>query len=173
MGDLNNIFSKLNIMEQSQLNKYINVEINTVRNEANERITAAKKALEKDKQEIRKYYEDKNTETWKRIEASLYTGMRENHVSNERIDKIFARVKELNQKHELLIGEETKSEYKILEDKDWQKMIELLADVSCKNCKEHSAKCEVYPLLKKYKVPYSGEKGKCKYAYFRIGKKVV
>lgn len=178
MGELKNIFSKLNIMEQVQLNKYINREINktVMSNQVriDEEVEAAQKELDKREQNMKEYYIKANDETWHRIETLLHIAMREHHISEERIKKIDARVNEISKEHngEILLGEERKSEYKVLEDADFQRMIELLLDSNCKNCHIRHNKCEVYELLKKYNIPHEG-KGKCKYAYFKIGKKVV
>lgn len=162
MGELNNIFSKLNIADQMQLNRYINKEINT-------KIMLANQELENTADEKERYLQELNDKTWQRIETSLHVSMREHHISEDRIKKIDKRVLELNQNSEekLLIGEEQKSEYKILEDKDFQQTIELLMDSNCRNCHSRHDKCEVYKLLKKYNIPYSPSKCKCKYAYRR------
>lgn len=168
MGDLKNIFSKLNIAEQMQLNSYINKAIK-------KELLSNSVELEKAAEEKEKILKDLNDKTWERIETFLHIAMRELHISPERIKKIDARVLALSNEcnDKLLIGEERKTEFKILKDADFQNMVELLMDSSCKNCKQHSKKCEVHQLLKKYNIPYSGCKGKCKYAYYKIGKKVV
>jgi hypothetical protein len=168
MGDLNNIFSRLNIMEQIQLNKYINAEIN-------KKVMLASQELEKEATKKEKILEEMNDKTWKVIETSIHLAMRENRISEERINKIDARILELNQNsgEKLLIGEEQESDYKILESRDFAKMIEALLEGNCKNCHSRHSKCEVYGLLKKYNIPHSEGKGKCKYSYLKIGKKVV
>lgn len=167
MGELNNIFSKLNIAEQMQLNKYINKEVNT-------KVMFANRELEKAADEKEKYLEELNNKTWQSIETMLHMAMREHRVSEERIKKIDARVNEISKSMngKLLLGEERKSEFKILEDKDFQQMIELLIDSNCKNCHSRNYKCEVYGLLKKYNIPHAPGKCKCKYGYLKIGKKV-
>lgn len=167
MGELNNIFSRLNIMEQIQLNKYINAEIN-------KKVMLASQELEKEAARKEKILEEMNNKTWQVIETSIHLAMRENRISEERINKIDARILELNQNsgEKLLIGEEQESDYKILESRDFAKMIEALLEGNCKNCHSRHNKCEVYGLLKKYNIPHEG-KGKCKYSYLKIGKKVV
>jgi uncharacterized protein YPO0396 len=168
VGELNNIFSKLNIIEQNQLNNYINREVN-------KKIMLAERNLEKLADEKEKYLEGLNNKTWETIETILHMSMREYHISEERIKKIDARVNEISKSMDgkLLLGEERKSEFKILEDKDFQQMIELLMDSNCKNCHNRNYKCEVYGLLKKYNIPQVNGKCKCKYGYLKIGKKVV
>jgi hypothetical protein len=114
-------------------------------------------------------YIDTNNKTWQRIETSIHVAMRENRISEDRIKRIDKRVLELNQTEgeKLLLGEETKSEYKILEETDFQKMFELLAYKYCNSCTSKNNKCEVYPLMKKYGIPNVNEGFKCKYAYRR------
>jgi hypothetical protein len=155
-------------MEQIQLNQYINREIN-------KKVLENAKELEKVAAEKEKYLEELNNQTWQRIETLLHVAMRENRISPERINKIDARVLELSNENggeRLLLGEERKSDYKILESRDFAKMIEALLEGNCKNCHSRHNKCEVYGLLKKYNIPHEG-KGKCKYSYLKIGKKAV
>jgi uncharacterized protein YPO0396 len=169
MGGLENIFKKLNIMERNQLNNYID-------QQASIKMMKNTKELEELASKKEKYLEELNNNTWQRIETFIHIAMREHKISEERIKKIDARVLELSNENEgekLLIGEERKTEYKIMQSDDFAKMVELLMDSNCKNCHEKHSKCEVYELLKKYNIPYSPFKGKCKYSYLKIGKKVI
>lgn len=172
MKGIGNIFNKLSLPEQMQLNAYVNREVTTalLKHQANVKneIDKVQENLEKDQKEMREYYMNTNNKTWQRVETSLHVAMREHHISEERINKIDKRVLELNKKapeEDLLIGEEVKSEYKILTDADFAKIIELSAHAYCKNCTMQSGKCELYPLLKKYNIPEIKEDFKCKYAY--------
>lgn len=172
MKGIENIFNKLNIAEQMQLNTYLNREITAaiLKQDADieQRIGKAEKELMEEQKRIRQYYVDMNDETWGRVETSLHVAMREARISEERINKIDKRVLELNKQapeKELLLGEEVKSDYKILIDADFQKIIELSAHAYCKDCSMSCGKCELYPMLKKYNIPEVNEGFKCKYAY--------
>lgn len=171
MKGITNIFNKLNVIEQGQLNAYLNREITTalLKNDAkvHKEVEEVEKKLAEEQRQMRQYYLDTNNETWQRVETSLHVAMREHRISNERIDKIDKRVLELNKQapEDLLLGEEVKSQYKILADLDFAKLIELVAHGYCKDCKMSSCKCELYPLLKKYNIPYISNEGKCRYAY--------
>lgn len=111
-----------------------------------------------------------NDDTWHRIETWIHMSMREAHISEKRIKSIDARVLELSKQYEdkLLIGEDLKSEYKVMEDEDFHSIIENLIEGNCRGCNKHGKDCEVFGILKKYGIPYpTGERKKCKYGYRR------
>ena len=160
---ISNILSKLNIGEQMELRAYIGKQVE-------KKALQMQGELEKAATEREDVLKKLNDDTWHRIETWLHMAMREHKISEKRIKDIDARVLELANKYEnkLLIGEDIKSKYKVLEDEDFRSIIEILIDRSCRNCNKHSKGCEVFGILKKYDIPYpTGERRKCKYGYGR------
>jgi hypothetical protein len=154
--------SKLNIMEQAELNKYINTEVN---------LRVSKAAYEE-----MAAYKQTNDNTWQQIETWLYTSMREHKISKERIKDIEKRIIELADEQEklgvnnILIGESPKSKYKVLTDEDFQYILENLLHSNCFNCNKKHKNCDIFNILQKYKVPYfTGYHHACKYGYNENG----
>lgn len=158
-----NVLPKLNIMEQAEIRTYINRQVES-------RVLQMEGELHKAATERENILEEQNNNTWQMIETWLHKSMREHKISEERIKHIDARVLELSKEYEgkLLIGEDLKSDYKVMTGEDFRSIIENLIDSNCRNCNKHHKECSVFKILKKYSVPYpTGEKHKCKYGFER------
>lgn len=104
-------------------------------------------------------------EKWHKITKILIAALRKNHISEERIRKIDKDMLELDDLGLESINEKSK-DIKVLSIKDFEDLIELAIDTSCRDCKKHNKHCKVFYILKRYNVPKpSGDKAKCKYAY--------
>ncbi len=158
---VSNILNKLNIAEQMELGSYISKQVE-------KKTLQMQGELEKAATEREDVLKKLNDDTWHRIETWLHMAMREHKISENRIKDIDSRVLELSKLYgdKLLIGEELKSDYKVMEDEDFRSIIEILIDRSCRGCNRHNKGCEVFGILKKYGIPYpTGERKKCKYGY--------
>lgn len=158
---VSNILNKLNIAEQMELRSYISKQVE-------EKILQATEEMDKRATNMENEISKVNDNTWQLIENWLHMAMRETHISKKRIKDIDSRVLELSKQYDgkLLIGEDIKSEYKVMADEDFRSIMEILIDRNCRDCNKHSKGCEVFGILKKYGIPHpTGERKKCKYGY--------
>jgi quinol monooxygenase YgiN len=156
-----NVLTKLNIGQQMEIRAYINKQVES-------RTLKMEGELHRAATEREENIKEQNNQTWQMIETWLHRAMREHHISEERIKHIDARVLELSKEYEgkLLIGEDLKSDYKVMTGEDFRSIIENLIDSNCRNCNKHHKECSVFKILKKYGIPYpTGERKKCKYGY--------
>ncbi len=158
---VSNVLLKLNIAEQMEIKAYINKQVES-------KVLQMEGELHKAATEKENSITETNNHTWQLIENWLHIAMREHKISKERIKHIDTRVLELSKEYDgkMLIGEDIKSDYKVIDDVDFRSIIENLLDSNCRNCNKHHKECDIFEILKKYNIPYpTGFKGKCKYGY--------
>jgi len=156
------IFDKLNIMEQAELNKYINQEVS-------KKVLENTNLLHQAADEKEKILTDLNDKTWNLINDYLTLSMRENRISQERVDAIYKRFKELvdNSQDKLLIelGKQPSKDYEIMSKDDLSDIIEELY-IKCKNCTSKKKDCRLHKLYEKHNIPaIDGYKKSCKCKY--------
>lgn len=162
---IQNILASLNFIDRNALQTYIKQQSNIL-------LLQAQNALHEAAEEKEQYLTDLNNKTWNMIETMLQIAIKENHISDQRRDKIYERLLELvkqNNDNPALDIEKINSSLKdniLLSKSDFDNLIELAIETTCENCKKHHKHCKVYKLLNKYNVPRpTGEKTKCKYGY--------
>jgi hypothetical protein len=160
-----NIISKLNFVERNALQSYINQQVTLT-------ISKAEAALQEAAEEKEQYLQNLNDKTWNMISTCLEIAIKENHISDQRKDKIFERLTELvkeNNDNPVLDVEKINKKLKdtILLNKDnFNELIEYAIEGYCKCCKSNHKHCKVYQLYKKYNIPKpTGYRTKCKYGY--------
>jgi hypothetical protein len=150
--------SKLNFVERNSLNNYI-------RTKTMLEISKAQEALQQEATEKEEHLKELNENAWDKISNYLTIALKKNHISDERTKKIYKTMLDID---DLGISNvnATSKDIKVLSIKDFEDLIELAIDTSCRNCKHQHKHCSVYQILKRYDVPKpSGYKAKCKYGY--------
>lgn len=160
-----NILSKLNFVEHNALQSYIKQQVTLT-------ISKAEAALQEAAEEKEQYLQNLNNKTWDMISTYLEIAIKENHISDQRKDKIFERLTNLveeNNDNPALDVERINPKLKdniLLKKDDFNDLVEYSVEGYCKNCSKGHKHCKVYQLYKKYNVPKpTGYRAKCKYGY--------
>lgn len=157
-GNLNNALKGLNVFQITAINNYISVKTEL-------KISEAVKLLDESANEREESILKSDKEKWLRISKILVAALRKNHISQERIKKIDKDMLELDDLGLESINEKSK-DIKVLSTKNFEDLIELAIDTSCRDCQHNHKHCKAFYILKKYNVPKpTGNKLKCKYAY--------
>lgn len=157
------VLNNLNIFDRQALNRYISTKVSV-------EISKAQEALQNEATEKSKELEKINEDTWDKLSETLSIALNENHISRDRIKKIYTRMAELTKHYEKGLEVENINadlkDVKVVRKDDFWNLIELAIDTSCRDCKRHNKHCSVYQMLKRYDVPKpTGEHCKCKYGY--------
>jgi hypothetical protein len=162
MSNINSILSNLSFTDRMILNQY-------VKQESFKEITKATNLFHEAAQEREQIILKQNEKVWEIIEGNLMLAMRENKISEERIDKILKRMLELTRLNEntklSALKEQPSRDFEILSKDEYRDLIEELLEGHCKGCMKHDKHCNVYKLMKKHSIPGSSHKNKCKYSY--------
>lgn len=157
-NNLNNALKGLNVFQIGAINNYIAVKTEL-------KISEAMKLLDESAKEIDDKKSEEDEEKWHKITKILIVSLRKNHISEERIRKIDEDMLEIDDLGLESINKKSK-DIKVLSIKDFENLVELAIDTSCRDCKKHNKHCKVLYILKRYNVPKPiGYKAKCKYAY--------
>lgn len=157
-GNLSNALKGLNVFQITAINKYISVKTEL-------KISEAMHALQDEAEEKEKYLKSLNRKNWDKISDTLTIAMRKNHISDERIVRIYKSMLDISDLGIDNVNAESKN-IKVLSIKDFEDLVELAIDTSCRNCQHNHKHCKAFYILKRYNAPKpSGYKAKCKYAY--------
>lgn len=164
--NIQNILNKLNFIERGAIESYIKQQTIITIGKAQKQLDEAAEEKEKNLMEL-------NSTTWDKLSEALSISLMEHHISKERIDKIYSRMAELL-KREAVKGLDTEklnpvlNGVKAIKQNDFDTLLELAIETSCRDCMKGHKHCKVYQILKLYDVPKpTGDKAKCKYAYKR------
>lgn len=164
--NVQNILNKLNFIERGAIESYIKQQTIITIGKAQEKLDEAAEEKEKNLMEL-------NSTTWDKLSEALSISLMEHHISKERIDKIYSRMAELL-KREAVKGLDIEklnpvlNGVKVIKQNDFDTLLELAIETSCRDCTKGHKHCKVYQILKLYDVPKpTGDKFKCKYAYKR------
>lgn len=157
-NNLNSALQGLNVFQITAIKNYIAVKTEL-------KISEAMHALQDEAEEKEKYLKSLNKKSWDKISDTLTIAMRKNHISDERIIRIYKSMLDITDLGIDNVNAESKN-IKVLTIKDFEDLIELAIDTSCRDCEKHNKHCKVFYILRRYNVPKpSGYKAKCKYAY--------
>lgn len=155
---IQNILNNLNIFNRQALNRYISTKISMEINKAQEMLQNEATEKSKELQQI-------NENMWDKISNIFNIALKKNHISDERTKKIYKTMLDIDDLGISNVNAASK-DIKVLSTKDFEDLIELAIDTSCRDCKHHHKHCKTYQILKKYDVPKpTGYKTKCKYGY--------
>lgn len=164
--NVQNILNKLNFIERGAIESYIKQQTIITIGKAQEKLDEAAEEKEKNLMEL-------NSTTWDKLSEALSISLMEHHISKERIDKIYSRMAELL-KREAIKGLDIEklnpvlNGVKVIKQNDFDILLELAIETSCRDCTKGHKHCKAYQLLKLYEAPRpTGDKFKCKYAYRR------
>lgn len=131
----------------------------------------AEEKIREREEEIKEKLEEVVKNTWDKLEKCLAWVMKENRISEERIDRVFEQLnKRMKEEDEVIEIKPTrvKDRYVVMNKGDYLTYMSEIMDINCKNCNKKCSKCSIYKMLEQYGVPrFDGTKKKknCKYAY--------
>lgn len=159
--NIESIFKKLNIIEQTQLKKYIAGQVSL------KCAAAAKEMIDSD-EKFRKDCKRDFEKTLDVISIAIKVGMRENHISEQRYEKIEKDIiehinKQTESPNKLV---QLSTNFEILSKNEYLDYLEIKMDKCCNKCRKDPNKCKFYSQLVHHNIETMGRQiGKCKYAY--------
>jgi hypothetical protein len=123
-------------------------------------------------EESAKLVKENTEKTWQDLESSLVEAMRNNHISQDRVQRIIDSCNDIaDRKHGIKLEQRDINKYVVLNRDEILDICELLTE-RCENCFDKPETCKLHKFLEARCLPVSdGYKMQvCKYSY---GKKVV